>query len=290
MISVVILTLNEQVDLADCLSSVSWSDDVVVFDSYSMDRTVEIAAAAGARVLQRRFDNYAAQRNAALTEVNYKHQWVLMVDADERWPREVFEDMKSAIEADTQQKVSLYHFRRKDIFEERWLRRSTGYPTWAGRLVRLGHASVYRQVNEEYHTNGHKGFLQSHFIHYPFNKGISHWLERHNWYSSMEARALIEESRWPIRLKELFSRDPTIRRKVLKRIALRLPCRPILVFCYLYVFRLGFVDGLQGLTYCRLRAIYEYMIDLKVRELKRRRSKTPEPEDASIAHQPVLSS
>lgn len=284
MISVVILTLNEQANLGECLNSVSWSDDVVVFDSYSADQTVEIARAAGARVVQRRFDNYAAQRNAAMSEVAYKYPWVLMADADERWSREAYEEMRAAIENDKQNAISVYHFRRKDIFLGRWLRRSSGYPTWAGRLIRLGQASVQRQVNEEYHTNGHKGFLQSHFVHYPFNKGISHWFKRHNRYSSMEACAFIEDSHKKIRLRDLLSRDPTVRRKMLKRIALRLPCRSFLVFCYLYIFRLGFLDGVAGFTYCRLRAIYEYMIDLKVRELTRQRSKTPEGADANIAH------
>ena len=85
-ISVLILTLNEEGNLADCIDSCGWSDDIVVFDSLSHDRTVEIARAKGARVFERRFDNYAAQRNAALTTVSYKHEWVLMVDADERVP------------------------------------------------------------------------------------------------------------------------------------------------------------------------------------------------------------
>ena len=81
-ISVLILTLNEEVNLPECLDSCSWCDDIIVFDSFSGDRTPDIAAAKGARFIQRRFDNYAAQRNAALTEVQFKHPWLLMVDAD----------------------------------------------------------------------------------------------------------------------------------------------------------------------------------------------------------------
>ena len=83
-LSILILTLNEEVNLPDCLASVAWSDDIVVFDSHSSDRTVAIAQAAGARVVQRRFDNYAAHRNAALKEVTYRHPWLLDLDADER--------------------------------------------------------------------------------------------------------------------------------------------------------------------------------------------------------------
>lgn len=267
-LSILIVTLDEELNLPGCLESVGWSDDIVVFDSFSTDRTVEIAEAAGARVVQRRFDNYAAQRNAALTEVQYKHPWVLMVDADERWPREMCREIQQVIS--NGHDASVYHFLRKDMFMGRWLKRSTGYPTWAGRLVKVGEVSVKREINEEYWTAGKKGYLKSHFIHYPFNKGVAFWLERHNRYSTMEAEALVRETKGTLKLRGLFSSDPTTRRKALKQLAYRLPCRPFLVFCYLYFFRRGFLDGIPGLTYCRLRAMYEYMIDLKVRELRRR--------------------
>ncbi len=269
-ISVLILTLNEETNLQECLESVSWSDDIVVFDSFSTDNTVEIAKSAGVRVFQRKFDNYAAQRNAALTKVEYKNPWVLMVDADERWPSSLYDEIEAAIESDSAQEYSLYHFRRKDMFFGRWLKRSTGYPTWAGRLVRLGSVAVKRDINEEYCTDGTKGYLEGHFIHHPFNKGIAHWIGRHNRYSTMEAEALLREQGQLLKMGSLFSKDPTQRRKYLKQLAFRLPCRPLLTFCYLYFFRLGLLDGIPGLTYCRLRAIYEYMIDLKVKELRRR--------------------
>jgi glycosyltransferase involved in cell wall biosynthesis len=273
MISILILTLNEELNLPGCLEAVVWSDDIVVFDSFSTDRTVEIAKAAGARVMQRRFDNYAAQRNAALSQVSYKYPWVLMVDADERWPREIYNEIKPALSnADG---VALYHFLRKDMFMGRWLKRSSGYPTWAGRLVKVGAVSVQRGINEEYHTEGDKGYLKSHFIHYPFNKGVDFWIERHNQYSAMEAVALVKETRSKWDMRGLFSADPTRRRKSLKQLAYRLPCRPFLVFCYWYLFRFGFLDGVPGLTYCRLRAMYEYMIDLKVKELRRRKKDLP---------------
>jgi glycosyltransferase involved in cell wall biosynthesis len=269
VISVLILTLNEEVDLPACLKSVNWCDDVVVYDSFSTDGTTRIAESAGARVFQRRFDNYAAQRSAALTEVNYKYPWVLIVDADERWDQSLFEEIKAAIQ-NGDKEICLYHFRRKDFFQGRWLRRSTGYPTWAGRLVRFGRVRVEREINEEYRTDGKYGYLKGHFIHYPFNKGIAFWYERHNRYSSMEAPKLIEETGESLQLSGIFSKNPVIRRKSLKRLAYRLPGRPLIVFLYLYLFRFGFLDGGPGLSYCILRSFYEYMIDLKVKEMRRR--------------------
>jgi glycosyltransferase involved in cell wall biosynthesis len=268
-VSVLILTLNEEINLPDCLESVSWSDDVVVFDSFSSDRTVEIAEQFGARVVQREFDNYAAQRNAAFNDVEYKNPWILMIDADERPTDELTREIKEICsEADS--KTTLYRVRRKDKFFGKWLKRSSGYPTWFGRLFKAGTVRVEREINEEYHTDGEIGHLEEHLIHHPFNKGIAFWVERHNRYSSMEAAALIEEVRGRLRFRDLFSGDPTVRRKYLKQLAFRMPCRPLLVFCYLYFARFGFLDGMAGLTYCRLRAMYEYMIDLKVKELRRR--------------------
>jgi glycosyltransferase involved in cell wall biosynthesis len=274
MISVIILTLNEELNLPSCLESIKWCDDIVVYDSSSTDGTIRIAESAGARVFQRRYDNHAALRNAALTEVEYKYPWVLMVDADERWDQSLFAEIKAAIE-DCDQEICLYHFRRKDFFQGKWLRRSTGYPTWLGRLARLGRVWVERETNEEYHTDGKSGYINGHFIHYPFNKGIAFWYERHNRYSSMEAALLVEETKGKLQFSYLFSNDPVLRRRFLKQLAYRLPGRPVVVFLYLYLFRLGFMDGRPGLTYCILRSIYEYMIDLKVSELKRRGKNLP---------------
>lgn len=273
MVSVLILTLNEEVNLPGCLESISWSDDIVVFDSFSSDKTVEIAENFSARVIQRKFDNYAAQRNAAL-DVEYKNPWIFMIDADERPTEELTAEIKKLC-SDMDSKTTLYRVRRKDMFFGKWLKRSSGYPTWFGRLFKAGTVRVEREINEEYHTDGEIAHLQQHLIHYPFNKGIAFWLERHNRYSTMEAQTLIKEVQGKLHFKDLISSDPTVRRKFLKQLAFRMPCRPLLVFCYLYFVRMGFLDGVPGFTYCRLRAMYEYMIDLKVKELRRRQKNLP---------------
>lgn len=264
-LSILILTLNEECNLADCIRSVSEADDIVVLDSFSSDRTIQIAEEMGARVVQRRFDNYAAQRNAGLNGTSYRHPWVLMVDADERVTPELWAEMRTAI-ATAEPAVSMFHMRRKDYWFRQWIRRSSGYPTWFGRLVRVGHVTVEREINEQYVARGESRFLKEHLLHYPFNKKVAYWLERHNRYSSMEANTLAGERREKIELRGLWSTTPIVRRKTMKQIAYRLPGRPLLVFLYLCVVRGGFLDGRAGLRYCILRAIYEYMIDLKVKE------------------------
>jgi len=271
MISAVVLTLNEEQDLPECLASLAWCDDVVVFDSLSTDRTVEIATRLGARVVQRPFDNYASQRNAALNDVEYRHPWVLMVDADERFNSDLADDLKTELnQRGSENPVTLYHLRRKDMFMETWLRRSSGYPTWFGRLAKVGEVDVRRSINEEFHTSGEKGYLAGHFLHYPFSKGIAHWIEKHNRYSTMEADALLHERKVQnSRFADLLKADPAKRRKALKQVFYRMPFRPLVVFLALYVVRLGFLDGRAGLTFCTLRMMYEYMIDIKQHEIMR---------------------
>lgn len=267
MISVIILTYNEEINLPDCLSSVKWSDDILVFDSYSTDRTVDIAKEKGARIVQRKFDNYASQRNAALNEVKFKYEWVLMLDADERVPIELHEEIESTF-TNIGEDITLFRMRRKDFFRGKWLRRSSVYPTWFGRLIKVGYVKVEREINEEYHTTGKIGLLKEHLLHYPFNKGLEYWFEKHNKYSSMEAQRLNRENRVSFNLKNLFSKDPVSRRKNLKQLSFRLPFRPIFTFVYLYIIRLGFLDGKPGFTFCIMRSIYEFMIDVKVKELR----------------------
>lgn len=266
-ISVLILTYNESVNLTGCLESVAFSNDVVVLDSESSDNTIDIAKEYGATVLSRPFDNYAAQRNFGLSHA-FKNDWILMLDADERVSPELAAELTSVINNETAH--SLYRLRRKDFFLGRWIKRASGYPTWFGRLVKKGEAWVERDINEEVFTKGSIGFLKQHLIHYPFNKGIHYWFERHNRYSSMEAKRLVAERMESVPWQYACSSDPSLRRKFAKQILYRLPFRPLVVFCGLYFLKGGFLDGKAGFTYSCMRAQYEFLISIKIQELKRR--------------------
>jgi glycosyltransferase involved in cell wall biosynthesis len=273
-VSILILTLNEEANLAGCLDSCAWCDDVVVFDSLSTDRSRDIALARGVRVVERAFDDYASQRNAALSSVTYAHPWVLMLDADERVPEDLAAEITRRVATAAPDTV-MYRMRRKDFFLGSWLRRSSGYPTWFGRLVRVGRVRVEREVNEEYVADGRVEHLDAHLHHYPFNKGIAYWYERHNRYSGLEALAKIKTRGEPIRFAALFGADPTARRRVLKQVGYRLPLRPFIMFTYFYVFRLGMLDGRPGFYFSVMRASYEMSIDLKVLEVLRRERGLP---------------
>jgi glycosyltransferase involved in cell wall biosynthesis len=270
--STVILTYNEESNLPRCLAALAGCDDVVVLDSGSSDRTQEIARAAGARVFERKFDNFAAQRNFALDTVPFKHAWILHLDADECMTTELHAEIEEVCRGDSK---SAFLIANKLIFMDRWIRHVTTYPAYQARLLRLGQAN--------YKVAGHAmaldrsdrgtGTLTEPYIHYNFSKGISDWLARHNTYSASEADRILSETSTLMQAWGEFQRGETPEKKkqALKRCADFLPFRPLVRFMYLYIWKWGFLDGHAGFDYSVLMALYDYLIKLKVRELRQRR-------------------
>ena len=126
-----------------------------------------------------------------------------------------------------------------------------------------------RLVNPIAIVDGETGEIESRFLHYSFSKGITEWIDKHNRYSLSEAKEGLKALREQDHGVSLFNKDRAVQRVALKNLALRLPGRPFVKFIYLYFFKMGFLDGRAGFTYCILQSIYEYLIDLKVGELRR---------------------
>lgn len=279
-VSVLILTRNEEQDLPGALASVSWSDDVHVFDSFSTDATVAIATGLGASVAQRTFDNYAAHRNAALRQTRFRHPWVLLLDADERCTDALGVEVQ-AVAAQNPPALAGYRLRRRDYFRSTWLRHAQISP-WYIRLVRPERAQYTREINEVLEIDGAVGELQAPLDHYPFSKGISHWLRKHDTYSSMEARLIVEggglqDPSW----RQAFTHPDFHQRRLhQKALFYRLPGRPLVKWLYMMLARRAFLDGPAGWTYAALQSIYEYMIVLKTREL-RDAARAPAPRGGS---------
>jgi glycosyltransferase involved in cell wall biosynthesis len=269
MISVLILTRNEERDLDACLESVSWSDDVFVFDSFSTDATAEIARRRHAHLVQRRFDGYASQRNAALTELPFRHGWIFILDADERPTPELSREMRQRA-ANASPDTAGFRLRRRDFLYGTWLRHAQISPYYI-RLVRLGRARYVREVNEVLEVDGQIEQLQAPLDHFPFSKGIAHWLDKHNVYSTMEARIVAGGlSKQDASLATaIFGRDFHARRRAQKAIFYRLPARPLLKWAMMMFGRGAILDGRAGVVYSTLQSIYEYFIVLKTRELER---------------------
>ncbi|WP_411846124.1 glycosyltransferase family 2 protein [Roseibacillus persicicus] len=267
MISVLILTKNEQQDLPGCLESVAWCDDVHVFDSESCDATVELAQAHGAHVTTRKFDGYAKQRNAALKGIEFAHDWVLILDADERIPEECANVMRLAVKEAGE--AVAFRLRRRDFLFGTWLKHAQISPFYI-RLVRPDRVHYEREINEVLIADGLVVDLAEPFNHFPFSKGIAQWVDKHNRYSSMEAKRWLEEQdgtfdfSWK---KAFFGKDFNEKRYHQKGLFFRMPGRPFIKLFYMLVWRRALLDGSAGVTYSMLQAIYEYFIVVKQREL-----------------------
>lgn len=271
MISVLILTKNEAQDLPGCLLSVSFSDDIHVLDSESTDNTAAIAQAAGAHVTVRAFDGYARQRNAGLA-LPFRHPWVLVLDADERPTPELVDEMLHAVSV-VDGSTHAFRIRRHDFLWGRWLQHAQITPLYL-RLFRVGHVRYTRDINEIAEVDGVIRDLTAPLNHYPFSKGITHWIAKHNSYSTREAELFLDGSATSdASLRDaLFAKDLHQRRRAQKAIFYRLPGRPLIKWCAMMFLRGAVLDGMPGITYATLQSIYEYFIVLKRRELENRRN------------------
>jgi glycosyltransferase involved in cell wall biosynthesis len=273
MISVVILTKNEADNLPRCLDSLGFSDDVLVLDSGSTDDTCAIAQARGARVLKRPFDSFGRQRNFAMDQGDLRHEWVLHVDADEVVTPALREELQRIARDGAASPA--FRIPSRMILMGRWLRHAGMYPAYQ---VRFGRREALRFID---HGHGQRedlppdqvGTIDAPFDHYNFSKGLEDWYARHRRYAAAEAQQALSERVQPLALSELFARDPTKRRRALKRLSNRLPLRPSLRFLYTYVLRGGFLDGAAGLRYAGMLATYQRYIDQCLRELLRARGR-----------------
>ncbi|QYY34183.1 glycosyltransferase family 2 protein (plasmid) [Cupriavidus pinatubonensis] len=273
-ISILILTKNEEQDLPGCLQSVAWSDDIHVFDSGSTDQTVDVAQQFGATVSRRTYNSpiafggdEASHRNWGLQNLPFKHPWVFCIDADERMTAALVQNLIHAVESATVEVA--FSVRRRDFYMGTWLRHVQASPYYL-RLFRPEKMRYERLINPILIPDGPTAEIPGYLDHFPFSKGLYHWISRHNNYSTLEAKQIIENRRRQptFRISKAFTcLDFHQRRFHQKEIFYRLPMRPLMKFLILYFGKRGFLDGRAGFTYATLQSIYEYFIALKTQEL-----------------------
>ncbi len=268
MFSIYILTYNEELDIGACIESALLSDEVIVVDSFSSDRTITIAQRYPVQIVQHRFESHGRQRTWMLKEVPAKHPWIYILEADERMTAELFAECLEVIQSP--ENVG-YYVAERVMFMNRWIRYSTQYPRYQMRLLRPDRVwyTDYGHTEREV-CDGPTGFLQETYPHYTCSKGLSRWIDKHNRYSTDEAAETIRQLEkgqvnW---IELLFGKTEVERRRALKDLSLRLPCRPIVRFLYMYVLLGGWLDGSPGLAWCTLQAFYEYLILLKTWEMQ----------------------
>jgi glycosyltransferase involved in cell wall biosynthesis len=283
MFSIYILTYNEEVDIAACIESAMLSDDIIVVDSCSSDRTLEIANRYPIRVVEHPFESHGRQRTWMLESILPKHEWVYILEADERMTPELFAECEKACQNPD---YIGYYVAERVMFMNRWIRYSTQYPRYQMRLFRHGKVwfTDYGHTEREV-CEGATSFLKETYPHYTCSKGLSRWIEKHNRYSTDEAQETLHQlEQGDVNWQDLFfGKSEVERRRALKDLSLRLPARPLLRFIYMYLFLGGCLDGHAGLAWCTLQAFYEYLILLKVWEMKY----IPKPQlDATITLEP----
>jgi hypothetical protein len=229
---------------------------------------VAIARAAGAHVHSRAFDDYATQRNAALA-LQFQHQWVFLLDADERPTPELSAEMQRVV-AEAPANTAGFRLRRRDFLFGAWLKHAQISPYYI-RLVRAGRARYTRAINEVLEVDGPVAELLHPLDHFPFSKGIAHWVAKHNTYSTMEAELIVREQGLQNPSLRAALRGPGFhtRRLHQKAFFYRMPARPLIKWCYMMFVRGAILDGAAGVAYATLQSFYEYLIVLKTRELRR---------------------
>lgn len=282
-VTVIVATKNEERNLPDCLRSITFAEQVLIVDSQSQDSTVNLARQAGAEVHQFHYQgDWPKKRNWALNSLPIRNDWILILDADERVSPSLAAEMKTAILSSD---IDGYYLKWRFMFLGRWMKHSWSHG-WMLRLFRHGRASYEdlgmrgqggwdAEVHENIVCRGHCERLQN-VLDHDSNENLSFWIRKQNEFSDWNAARRLDQLQDPFPgFQLLFSPDPVKRRKILKAVFIRLPAKPLLMFVYLYFIKAGFLDGIEGFYFCRLRAIHEFNIGAKVFERQQVRQKQP---------------
>jgi glycosyltransferase involved in cell wall biosynthesis len=265
--SIIILTYNSELSIAETLQSVAHlSNDIHIVDSYSKDRTVEIARSFGAKVTEHPFEHYGAQRNWAIDSLPVKYAWQLHLDADERLSPELQKEI-AALPEDTD--MDGFYFPRLMLFLGKPIRYGGMFPTWHLRLFRtgLGRCESRKYDQHFYLTSGKTAQLSAHMVD-DIRMPLSEWTVRHNRWSDLEVEEQSAEADAG-RIQGKLSRNPVQRKRYLRGLYNGAPLfvRPFLLFFYRYFLRLGFLDGATGFIFFVLQTFwFRFLIDAKLYE------------------------
>lgn len=277
-LTVLILTKNEEKNIAKCIRSFQGiARRFVIVDSFSTDRTVEIARSLGADVYEHAFESHAAQMNWGLEYTGIQTEWVMRMDADEELTPELvceFEEKIPKLPAN----ITGVQLRRRIYFMNRWIRHGGVYPTILLRLFRTGHAVCEQRVMDEHMVlkDGDVICFKKDFID-KNTKSLEWWIGKHNWYSDREVADYLDkqrqlESEDAIRPK-LFGNQAERKRWLKYLLYYRTPLmrRAHWYFIYRYLIRLGFLDGKEGLAFHFLQGYwYRFLVDAKIMEQQKK--------------------
>jgi len=267
----IILTLNEEKNIEDCIRSIQpVVSRIVVVDSFSTDRTVEIARSMGAEVLQNKWVNYSTQFAYALENANIQTKWVIRIDADERLTKESAAELEVLTGQHAQDDINGIVVRFEVSFMGKPLRHGGIYPIRVLRVFKTGKAHIeIRNMDEHMTLNEGKSIeMKNDCLHQDF-KSLYEWIDKHNKYSDREV--LDYFNREKAQDNSALSRGAKFKRFVKFKIYYKLPmgARAHLYYWYRYYFKLGFLDGREGKIFAFLQAYwYRFLVDAKIHEQK----------------------
>ncbi len=281
-LAVIILTYNEERHIERALASVAEiATEVFVVDSFSSDRTVELARAHGAAVLQNRFVNYAKQFQWAIDNAPITASWIMRLDADEVIEADLAARIRDELPRLDNEVVGI-NLKRKHIFLGRWIRHGGRYPLLLLRIWRRGHGRIEDRWMDEHMilSGGRTVTFDGGFADHNLND-LTFFTDKHNKYATREAIDVINERRHLFArdvdlITEEGSRQAAIKRWIKERLYNRIPYQisAPAYFLFRLIFQLGFLDGKEGLVYHGLQGLwYRFLVGAKVQEL-----------DAAIAH------
>lgn len=247
MISVVVLTKNEEKNIVDCLESVSWADEIIIVDDFSEDRTIEIINALSfspkVKVFKKRLENdFSSQRNFALLKC--KHEWIIFIDADERVSKELREEINSVIIDEKNKEINKgFYIRRKDVLFDKLLKHGEVGNIKLLRMARKDSGKWEGKVHEDWKIDGKVSELENYITHYPHQE-LSEFLREINFYSSIKANELYEAK--------------------VKVSALDVVIYPKGKFFVNYILKLGFLDGIEGLILAIVMSMHSFLVRSKL--------------------------
>ena len=275
-VSLLIPCKNEENNIARCIQSVQWVDEIFVVDSESSDKTIEIAESLGAKVVQFKYEGgWPKKKNWALENLPFTNEWVLILDADECLPPKAQNEIEEIV-SNTHEKHSGYWINRRYFFLGKPLKHAY-FPNWNLRLFKhklgryekitdLSTNSGDHEIHEHVVVQGSSGKLNSIIDHHAFPT-IESFVEKHNRYSNWEA--VVESSTTDD--ESSLQHDGVRGKRKLRRIFRKLPFRPTLRFLYVFLWQRGILDGWRGYVFSRLHAQYEYLSAAKAKAILRSR-------------------
>ena len=246
-----IITFNEEKNICRCLESVRWTDELIVVDSFSTDRTVELARQYTNNVLQRKWPGHVLQKQCALEQAT--GDWIICLDADEELSADAAAEIRAAL-ADAPLDVNGYSFPRRSFYLGRWIRHGGWYPDRKVRLVRRGHARWGGQdPHDKLVADGQTRDLQGNILHYVYSD-IAHQLRTVDSFSRITAELWLEKGKHA-------GPAPML-------------CKPVAKFFGTYVWKLGMLDGMPGLIISVISAYYVFLKYAKLWELQKGQKNT----------------